>query len=163
MLSQSFVIAPFVLAIIYLRQQFKTVKFLALIPLAIATLTTLIVYLIDPIVTDFYIYLPMRQSAIARFTAMPNSPNLTYQEDFWLGRIRAKKDAQRMEIVFPRYTFGMGDGGAAFIYRSDDRDISMTRTEYQKFRPTQPEFPVPPTFKKIRRISDRWFWQEEEW
>ncbi|CAN1209807.1 hypothetical protein TUMEXPCC7403_06250 [Tumidithrix helvetica PCC 7403] len=163
MLCQLLLIVPLVLAIIYLRQQFKTAKFLALIPLAIATLTTLVVYLTDPIVTDFYIYLPMRQSAIDGALATQNAPNQYSLENFLLGKVQVKKEVWGTQVTFPRYTIGMGDGGADYIYRSDDRDISITREEYQKTRTTPPKFPVPPTFKQIRRITNHWFWQEEEW
>jgi hypothetical protein len=163
LLSRPLIIVPSVLALIYFGQEFRTVKFRAFIPIAIAALATYLIYTIDPIVTDFYIYLPVRQNLIEQIAAIYNAPIPNSQSHFLLGQVRIEKLGQEMQLTFPRYNVGMGDGGADFVYRSDDRDISISKTEYEKLRTTLPQVPVAPFFKEVRRITAHWFWQEQAW
>jgi hypothetical protein len=162
-LYQYLLIIPFILAITYLLKTFSKIKFLSLIPLSIAILTFYIVNVTDPVIADFYIYLPIRQNLIDQVLANQNNSKQDYQIHPLLGKVQVENNNKFTQITFPRYTIGMGDGGVDLIYRSDLLDISINPSDYAKLRKTLPEFPVLPFFKEVKRIKEHWFWQQEEW
>ena len=162
-LYQYLLIIPFILAITDLLKTFSKIKFLSLVPLSMAILTFNIVNAIDPVIADFYIYLPIRQNLIDLVLANPNNSKQNYQTHPLLGNVKVENNNKSIQITFPRYTIGMGDGGVDLIYLSDEHDISINQSDYAKLRKTLPEFPVPPFFKEVKKIKEHWFWQQEEW
>ncbi|MEI6428184.1 MAG: hypothetical protein WCO45_07310 [Pseudanabaena sp. ELA607] len=158
-------VIPCGIGIIYLWQNYRQQQIKASIPLFIACASLFLIHHIDPVLADFYLYLPIRQPIVDRIISS-TSPNLqsVSKENHWIvGDIRYSIVDRATQISFPRYTIGMGDGGAGFIYRSDNTDISISLDAYQKLRPTLPQLPILPFLKEVRRIKEHWFWQYDEW
>lgn len=130
----------------------------ALLLAAIITASLTATYFIDPIKADFYIYFIPRQRLISM---------IERGESIKAGTVKKfVHDGNALMVFFDRSPFVMfGETSTYLVYRSDDKDISISSEEYQKNRDKLPPFPPSPGgkpgFREIKKIQDHWFWQNE--
>ncbi|MEH2460367.1 hypothetical protein [Nostoc sp.] len=154
-----------ILSIIYFILRFKIFGLITAIVPIITLIIAFVSLSIDPVKTDFFIYYIPRNLVVAKIQANYQfQPTSTSKRTVTVNSmlVQVKQYRNAFEVYFPRYSWGFGDGGADIVYRSDNQDISITPEQYQQLRDKSTTY-AEPYFKKVIKIQDHWFWQEDEW